>query len=192
MGSPIERIAIIGAGVIGSGWAARFLGAGLNVDAWDPDPDARNRTFAAIDAAWPAMARRGIAQNANPSRLTFHERLEDCVAGADFIQENAPEREALKQELLAQHRRRRQARRHHRLVDLGPAADPPRGQDDPTRALRRRPPLQPGLLAAAGRSGRRGQGPRPRPSTAPPHSIARSACGRCTCARRSMASSPTG
>ena len=64
-------------------------------------PDARSKAFAAIDAAWPAMARRGLAPGASPSRLTFHDRLEDCVAGADFVQENAPEREALKQDLLA-------------------------------------------------------------------------------------------
>src|SRR5271167_3150763 len=101
MVSTIERVAIVGAGVIGSGWAARFLGAGLDVDAWDPAPDARSKAFAAIDTAWPAMARRGIAEDASPSRLTFHERLEDCVAGADFVQENAPEREALKEDLLA-------------------------------------------------------------------------------------------
>ena len=74
---------------------------GPDVDAWDPAPDARSKAFAAIDAAWPAMARRGMAAGASPSRLTFHERLEDCVAGADFVQENAPEREELKQELLA-------------------------------------------------------------------------------------------
>ena len=42
MGSEIERVAVVGAGVIGSGWAARFLGAGLDVDAWDPAPDARS------------------------------------------------------------------------------------------------------------------------------------------------------
>ena len=36
MAKPIERVAVVGAGVIGSGWAARFLGAGLDVAAWDP------------------------------------------------------------------------------------------------------------------------------------------------------------
>src|SRR5271169_6381131 len=101
MVSPIERVAIVGAGVIGSGWAARFLGAGLDVAAWDPAADAEGKARAAIDAAWPAMSRRGLAPTASPSRLTFHAKLEDCVANANFIQENAPEREALKQELLA-------------------------------------------------------------------------------------------
>ena len=59
MGSEIERVAVVGAGVIGSGWAARFLGAGLDVDAWDPAPDARSKAFAAVvygcGLRWPLM-----------------------------------------------------------------------------------------------------------------------------------------
>jgi carnitine 3-dehydrogenase len=101
MPKPVERVAVVGAGVIGSGWAARFLGAGLDVTAWDPGPEAEGKARAAIDVAWRAMTRRGLAPGASLSRLTFHESVEDCVAGADFVQENAPEREALKQDLLA-------------------------------------------------------------------------------------------
>ncbi len=98
---PIEHVAVVGAGVIGSGWAARFLGAGLDVTAWDPSPDAAGKARASVEAAWPAMSRRGVAPGASPARLTFCASLEDCVAGADFVQENAPERESLKQDLLA-------------------------------------------------------------------------------------------
>jgi carnitine 3-dehydrogenase len=102
MAKPVERTSVVGAGVIGSGWAARFLGAGLDVAAWDPAPNAESRARAAIDAAWPAMSRRGLAPGASPSRLTFHDQLADCVADADFVQESAPEREELKQDLLAE------------------------------------------------------------------------------------------
>jgi carnitine 3-dehydrogenase len=102
MAKPVERTAVVGAGVIGSGWAACFLGAGLDVAAWDPAPNAESKARAAIDAAWPAMSRRGLAPGASPSRLTFHAELKDCVTDADFIQESAPERETLKQDLLAE------------------------------------------------------------------------------------------
>jgi carnitine 3-dehydrogenase len=102
MAKPVERAAVVGAGVIGSGWAARFLGVGLDVAAWDPAPNAERKARAAIDAAWPAMNHRGVALGASPSRLTFHARLEDCVVGADFVQESAPERETLKQDLLGE------------------------------------------------------------------------------------------
>ena len=102
MAKAVERTAVVGAGVIGSGWAARFLGAGLDVGAWDPAPGAESKARAAIDAAWPAMTRRGLAPGADPSRFTFHARLKDCVADADLVQESAPERETLKQDLLAE------------------------------------------------------------------------------------------
>src|SRR5579862_7132655 len=102
MSSPIKRLAVIGAGVIGSGWAARALGAGLEVVAWDPAPDAEAKMRASIAVAWEAMAKRGLAEGASPTRLSFAKTVEACVAEADFIQENAPEREALKQDLLAQ------------------------------------------------------------------------------------------
>jgi carnitine 3-dehydrogenase len=101
MAKPVARVAIVGAGVIGAGWAARFLGAGLDVAAWDPASDAPAKTRASIDAAWTAMSRRVLAPGASPARLSFHDTVEDCVAGADFVQESAPEREALKQDLLA-------------------------------------------------------------------------------------------
>ncbi len=101
MAKPIERVAIVGAGVIGAGWAARFLGAGLDVTAWDPAPDATDKARASIEIAWRAMSRRGLAPGASLSRMTFFATVEDCVAGANFVQENAPEREALKQDLLA-------------------------------------------------------------------------------------------
>ena len=100
MGKPVVRAAVVGAGVIGSGWAARFLAAGLDVTAWDPAPAAQENARAAIDAAWGPMSRRGVKPGATPARLRFCASLEESVADADFIQENAPEREALKQDLL--------------------------------------------------------------------------------------------
>ncbi len=101
MAKPVERVAVIGAGVIGAGWAARFLGGALDVAAWDPSPDAAGKAQASIDVAWRAMSRRGVAPDASPARLTLRDTIEDCLAGVDFVQEKAPEREGLKQDLLA-------------------------------------------------------------------------------------------
>ncbi|MBV9287514.1 MAG: 3-hydroxyacyl-CoA dehydrogenase, partial [Hyphomicrobiales bacterium] len=100
MANPAKRAAVVGAGVIGSGWAARFLAAGLDVAAWDPAPGAQEKARAAIDAAWGPMSRRGVRPGASPARLRFCASPEEAVANADFVQENAPEREALKQDLL--------------------------------------------------------------------------------------------
>jgi carnitine 3-dehydrogenase len=95
-------VAIVGAGVIGSGWTARFLGAGLDVCAYDPAPGGEEKLRTAIDCAWPSMVQRGTAPDASPQRLRFCPTLEACVREAQFIQENAPEREELKQKLLAE------------------------------------------------------------------------------------------
>ncbi|HEX3630101.1 MAG TPA: L-carnitine dehydrogenase [Candidatus Dormibacteraeota bacterium] len=97
-----KRLAVIGAGVIGSGWAARALARGLEVSAWDPAPDAERRLRASINNAWPALKRVGLAKGADRRRLTFASSLSRAVEGADFVQESGPENESLKRSLLAE------------------------------------------------------------------------------------------
>ena len=99
--TPIKRVAIVGAGVIGNGWAARCLAHGLDVVVTDPDPAAEARLRAAVETAWPTLEKRGLAQGADRSRVRFTTDLEDAVAGAGLIQENAPEREDVKRDVLA-------------------------------------------------------------------------------------------
>ena len=98
----IKRVAIVGTGVIGNGWAARCLAKGLDVVAYDPGAGAEQRMRDAIANAWPALVRSGLAEGASMDRLQFTASLEEAVSDADFIQESAPERESLKRELLAQ------------------------------------------------------------------------------------------
>jgi carnitine 3-dehydrogenase len=98
--STIKKVAIVGTGVIGGGWAARALAAGLDVTAWDPAPGAEERLRASIENAWPALTRVGLADGAGMDRLTFVAELADAVGDADFIQESAPENEDLKRALM--------------------------------------------------------------------------------------------
>jgi len=97
--SGIERVAVVGAGVIGSGWVARFLARGLEVVVSDPAPGAEDRLRAAIANARPALAALGL--DADPARPCFEPDLAAAVAGVDWVQECAPEDEALKRRLLA-------------------------------------------------------------------------------------------
>jgi carnitine 3-dehydrogenase len=97
----IRRLAVVGTGVIGSGWAARALANGLDVTAWDPAPGAATRLRAAVANAWPALERVGLRKGASRRRLTFASDLEAAVDGADFVQESGPEDERLKRSLLA-------------------------------------------------------------------------------------------
>jgi carnitine 3-dehydrogenase len=98
----IERVAVIGTGTIGMGWAALFLARGLTVAASDPAPEAEARLRRFIDDAWPVLGRLGpVAPTPPQDLLTFHLEPEAAASGADFVQENAPERESVKQVLLA-------------------------------------------------------------------------------------------
>ncbi|NEI72287.1 3-hydroxyacyl-CoA dehydrogenase [Rhizobium lusitanum] len=99
MSKEIRRVAIIGTGVIGASWAALFLAKGLDVIATDIAPDAEKRLRDFVEAAWPALEQSGLAPGAVPSKLQFTAVLDDAVAGADFIQENGPERIEFKKEL---------------------------------------------------------------------------------------------
>jgi len=97
----IRRVALVGGGVIGAGWAARCLAHGLDVIASDPAPGAEEKIRAAVANAWPALSKLGLRSGASQARLSFAKDLESAVEGADFIQESAPENEELKRKLHA-------------------------------------------------------------------------------------------
>jgi 3-hydroxyacyl-CoA dehydrogenase len=101
MTTAIRHVAVIGTGVIGASWAACFLARGLDVTAWDPAPDAGDVLRRAVEAHWPAMASHGLAPDASPDRLRVCATVEQAVAGAEFVQENGPERLNLKRDLFA-------------------------------------------------------------------------------------------
>ena len=97
----VRRLAVVGTGVIGAGWAARALARGLDVVATDPHPEAEARLRASVDNAWPSLRRIGLAPGADRGRLRFTADLADAVAEADYIQESAPEVEDIKIDLHA-------------------------------------------------------------------------------------------
>ena len=97
----IRRVAVVGGGVIGAGWAARCLAHGLDVVASDPGPGAEEKLRATVANAWPALTKVGLKPGASQSRLSFAKDLESAVKDADFIQESAPENEDLKRKLHA-------------------------------------------------------------------------------------------
>src|SRR5437016_7596154 len=99
---PIKRVAIIGTGVIGASWAALFMAKGLKVAATDVAPEAEKALRHFVKNAWPALEQLGLAPGASQSNLTFTRDLATCVADADLVQENGPERIDFKQNLYGQ------------------------------------------------------------------------------------------
>ncbi len=96
------KAGIVGGGVIGGGWAARFLLNGWDVAVFDPDPQAERKIAEVIGNArrsLPALYDRILPAE---GKLTFHRDMADAVAGADWIQESIPERLELKHKVLGE------------------------------------------------------------------------------------------
>ena len=96
------KVAIIGAGVIGGGWAARFLLNGWDVSVYDPKPDSPTGIDAVMKNArrsLPALYDFPLPDEGN---LTQCGSLEEAVKDADWIQESAPEKIDIKQSVFKQ------------------------------------------------------------------------------------------
>lgn len=99
--APTISVAVLGCGLIGESWSALFLAHGLDVVAWDPD--------GTVLAALPERVERLAGQlralgttAAQPGRLSIAQSVAAAVAGAGWIQENAPEKTAVKHSLYAE------------------------------------------------------------------------------------------
>jgi carnitine 3-dehydrogenase len=94
------KAAIIGGGVIGGGWAARFLLNGWEVAVFDPDPEAPRKIGEVLSNArrsLPALYDRPLPAE---GRIAFEATLAQTVAGADWVQESVPEALAAKRRVL--------------------------------------------------------------------------------------------
>ncbi|MCB1360482.1 MAG: carnitine 3-dehydrogenase [Rhodobacteraceae bacterium] len=97
-----RKAAIIGGGVIGGGWAARFLLAGWDVAVFDPDPEAPRKIGEVLSNARAALPALADVPMPAEGRLTFAATVADAVTGADYVQESVSERLDLKHKVYAQ------------------------------------------------------------------------------------------
>ena len=98
----IGTAAIIGGGVIGGGWAARFLLNGWNVRVFDPDSEAERKICDVIGNArqsLPMLYERSLLEE---GELAFAMSVAEAVAGVDYVQESVPERLDLKRNVYAE------------------------------------------------------------------------------------------
>jgi ketoreductase RED1 len=104
IGEQYNAAAVIGGGLIGASWTAVFLSHGLRVTVRDPRPDIEPVVRAGLRAVAPALKELGM-DVANlvedTGTLIFEDNLAAAVADADAVQESAPERLELKQQLWA-------------------------------------------------------------------------------------------
>jgi len=88
-----KKIALIGLGTVGLGWAATYLAKGHSVRAYDPAVGAASRANDFLSATWSSLVSLGIAEDPSPptNRLTVLSDLREAVLGAAIIHENGPE-----------------------------------------------------------------------------------------------------
>jgi carnitine 3-dehydrogenase len=100
--SKINKAACVGGGVIGGGWIARFLLAGIDVRVFDPHPESQRIVGEVLANAEKAYAMLTGAPLPARGKLTFTATIEEAVDDADWIQESVPERLDLKRGVLNQ------------------------------------------------------------------------------------------
>ncbi|MEI2804800.1 carnitine 3-dehydrogenase [Albidovulum sp.] len=97
-----RKVAIIGGGVIGGGWAARFLLNGWDVSVFDPDPQADRKIGEVLANARASLPALSDVPMPAEGRLSFAATIKDAVEGADYIQESVSERLDLKHRVFAE------------------------------------------------------------------------------------------
>src|SRR5712692_10457900 len=94
MASTERNVAIIGAGLIGRGWAAIFARAGWNVRLTDPHEPTLKAAPGLIRDELHALARHGLADDPDGAvaRISVAGSLREAVMDVEFVQENGPEK----------------------------------------------------------------------------------------------------
>jgi len=93
------RAGILGAGVIGRGWAARFLLHGWDVVIYDADAKALAQVIETVNQARRSLEELYDAALPAEGRLSFADSSGEAVQDADWVQESVPESLSLKKEL---------------------------------------------------------------------------------------------
>lgn len=102
----IEKVAVLGGGLIGSSWATNFLWKGCPVTIYDISREAVEASKSRIGANLEYLVSKGILgageMKAAMELASFTTSIKDAVSGAQFLQESVLENYEVKQRLLAE------------------------------------------------------------------------------------------
>tara|TARA_Y100000992_G_scaffold301094_1_gene271170 strand:+ start:353 stop:1288 length:936 start_codon:yes stop_codon:yes gene_type:complete len=94
--SSINKIAVVGTGVIGTGWIIRFLFNKKQIKIFDPSEKQKKFLLDELKRTAPLL-KKFYKSNINiNNQLEFCSSIKAAVSDADLIQENTPENEKLK------------------------------------------------------------------------------------------------
>ena len=100
--SKINDVAVIGTGVIGTGWIIRCLAHGKRVRAYDINPKNKDDLIKEIKRTRPFIKKIFSIKKLNLKNLSFFTKLDEVLHNAEFIFECAPENYNLKTKLMRQ------------------------------------------------------------------------------------------
>ena len=81
----IKKIAVIGSGVIGTGWIIRCLAHNKKVVAFDKDLKLKKRLIAEIKRTWPYVKKLFNKKTLNLKNFKYVTSIEESLKDADFI-----------------------------------------------------------------------------------------------------------
>lgn len=99
--SSARSVAVVGAGLVGLGWAIVFSRAGLPVTIFDASAEARAAALGRLEASLLDMEAAGLLDNVADilGRMRVVETLAEAVADADYVQESVFERVNVKADI---------------------------------------------------------------------------------------------
>lgn len=97
-------IAVVGAGLVGSGWALVFARAGLETRVYDPQPEVRGKLMPWMRQAVHDLAEAGLIDNPNDvlEQVTVVDTMRKALQGANYVQESVFETVEVKTAVCAE------------------------------------------------------------------------------------------
>ena len=100
MKNNIKNVAVVGTGVIGTGWIIRFLAHDKKVVAYDKDLKFKKRIIAEIKRTWPYVKKLFNKKKLKLKNFKYVTSLKEALKDVDLVQECAPENYKLKTKLM--------------------------------------------------------------------------------------------
>ncbi|WP_020675888.1 3-hydroxyacyl-CoA dehydrogenase NAD-binding domain-containing protein [Geopsychrobacter electrodiphilus] len=97
----LQKIGVIGGGLIGMSWASLFLARGMTVVVIDPRQEAEAELRNFVLEAWPKLQALGLTTSDTVRHADFSADFER-LSQVDFVQENGPDRIEIKRQLIEQ------------------------------------------------------------------------------------------
>jgi len=98
-----RTVAVVGAGLVGAGWAVVYARAGLKVKVFDANPEITRKAIPLIAGQLAGLQRHGLIEEdpaAIMARITAVSTLAEAVEGVAYVQESVLERVDVKRQLM--------------------------------------------------------------------------------------------